>query len=269
MRPPTLVLCAVLLCPGASSWNSSTVWGQTTGAKPDLAVGKKLFQEHCSACHGMEGGGGRGPSLHTPTLKHASDENGLRALIGNGISPQMPPAWYLTEDEVASVAGYVLTLGSVPREKVPGDATRGAALYAQANCGMCHTLAGQGSSVGPDLTEVGARRGATQLRQTLQHPDRTIPDGFLLVEAILPSGDVIRGVRMNEDSFSIQIRDLSGRFYSNDTRNMGADRTFTVTLTTLFLTIGDIISVTDGTDTDCPHLAIFRRYSTFTSGRAG
>jgi cytochrome c oxidase cbb3-type subunit III len=214
MRPRTLVLCAVLLCPGASSWNSSTVWGQTTGAKPDPVVGKKLFQEHCSACHGLEGGGGRGPSLHTPTLKHASDENGLRALIGNGISPQMPPAWYLTEDEVASVAGYVLTLGSVPREKVPGDATRGAALYAQANCGMCHTLAGQGSSVGPDLTEVGARRGATQLRQTLQHPDRTIPDGFLLVEAILPSGDVIRGVRMNEDSFSIQIRDLSGRFYS-------------------------------------------------------
>ena len=96
MRPPTFVLCAVLLCPGASSWNSSTVWGQTTGAKPDPVVGKKLFQEHCSACHGLEGGGGRGPNLHTPTLKHASDENGLRALIGNGISPQMPPAWYLT-----------------------------------------------------------------------------------------------------------------------------------------------------------------------------
>jgi len=65
-----------------------------------------------------------------------------------------------------------------------------------------------------DLTEVGARRGATQLRQTLEHPDRTIPDGFLLVEAVLSSGDAVRGMRINEDSFSIQIRDLSGRFYS-------------------------------------------------------
>jgi hypothetical protein len=52
------------------------------------------------------------------------------------------------------------------------------------------------------------------LRQTLRHPDRTIPDGFLLVEAVLSSGDAIRGIRINEDSFSIQIRDLSGRFYS-------------------------------------------------------
>jgi len=214
MRLPTVVLCAVLLCLGASSWNSSTVRGQTTGVRPDPVVGKKLFQEHCSACHGLEGGGGRGPSLQTPRLKHASDENGLKALIGNGISPEMPGAWYLTDDEIASVAGYVLTLGSVPREKVPGDATHGASVYAQANCGMCHTLAGQGSGVGPDLTEVGARRGATQLRQTLQHPERTIPDGFMFVEAVLSSGDSIQGVRMNEDSFSIQIRDLSGRFYS-------------------------------------------------------
>jgi cytochrome c oxidase cbb3-type subunit III len=214
MRPATLALCAALLCLGATSWNALKVCAQTAGAKPDLVAGKKLFQEQCSACHGLDGGGGRGPSLHTPRLKHASDEKGLRALIGNGISPEMPPAWFLTEDEIATVAGYVLTLGSVPRENVPGDATHGAAVYGRANCGMCHTLAGQGNSVGPDLTEVGARRGASQLRQTLQHPDRTIPDGFLLVEAVLSSGDAIRGMRLNEDSFSIQIRDLSGRFYS-------------------------------------------------------
>jgi putative heme-binding domain-containing protein len=126
----------------------------------------------------------------------------------------MPPAWFLTDDEIANVANYVLTLGSVPREKVPGDATQGASVYERARCGMCHTMAGQGNSLGPDLTEVGARRGASQLRQTLQHPDSTLPDGFLIVEAVLPSSDTIRGIRLNEDSFSIQIRDLSGRFYS-------------------------------------------------------
>jgi hypothetical protein len=41
------------------------------------------------------------------------------------------------------------------------------------------------------------------LRQTLQHPDRTLPDGFLIVDAVLPSSDTIRGIRLNEDSFSI------------------------------------------------------------------
>jgi cytochrome c oxidase cbb3-type subunit 3 len=142
-----------------------------------------------------------------PTLKHASDEKGLRALIGNGISPQMPPAWFLTEDEIASVASYVLTLGSVPREKVPGDpAVRPCTLKPTAICATRwparETVLG--------LTSPRSERDAEQLslRQTLQHPDRTIPDGFLLVEAVLPSGDVIRGMRMNEDSFSIQIRDF-------------------------------------------------------------
>src|SRR5277367_3670805 len=187
MRASTLVLCTVLLCSGFLFWNSAIVSAQTKGANPDPVAGKKLFQEHCSVCHGLDGGGGRGPSLHTPKLKHASDEKGLRALIAGGISPEMPAAWFLTDDEIASVAAYVLTLGSVPREKVPGDATQGAAVYGRVKCGMCHALAGQGNSVGPDLTEVGARRGAGQLRQTLQHPDSTIPDGFMLVDAVMSS----------------------------------------------------------------------------------
>ena len=75
-------------------------------------------------------------------------------------------------------------------------------------------LGGQGNAMGPDLTDIGARRGAGQLRQTLEQPERTIPDGFVVVDAVLVSGNAIKGIRMNEDSFSIQMRDLSGRFYS-------------------------------------------------------
>lgn len=186
----------------------------TAAAKPDPIAGKKLFQENCSTCHGLDGSGGRGPSLHTPRLKHAADEKGLRVLIGNGISPEMPGAWFLTDDEIANAASYVLSLGRIPREIVPGDPANGADVYARSRCAMCHTLAGQGNSIGPDLTEVGARRGAAQLRQTLLHPETTIPEGFLLVEAVTSARDSVQGARMNEDSFSIQIRDFSGRFFS-------------------------------------------------------
>jgi len=214
MRTAILSLCAVLLCPLASTWNWATVSAQSVAAKPDQIAGKTLFQENCSACHGLDGGGGRGPNLHTPKLKHAADEKSLRALIGNGISPDMPAAWFLTDDEVANVASYVLTLGMVPQEKVPGNPVRGAAVYAQAHCDMCHTLGGQGNAGGPDLSDVGARRGAGVLHQTLEHPESTVPESFLLVEAVPLSGSSIRGIRLNEDSFSIQIRDLSGHFYS-------------------------------------------------------
>ncbi len=214
MRPFVLTFCATLLCLLGASWSISTARAQATEATPDPVAGKRLFQEHCSTCHGLDGGGGRGPNLHSPRLKHAADEKALATVIDNGIAPEMPPAWYLSEDEIASVASYVTTLGNVPREKVPGNATHGGEVYAQAGCSACHMLGGRGSSVGPDLSEVGARRGAAQLRLTLRHPDQTIPSWFLLVEAVLPSGRAIRGMRMNEDSFSIQLRDLSGQFWS-------------------------------------------------------
>ena len=209
-----LPLCLLVLCPAVLFRNSGPVWAQTAVAKPDLAAGKKLFEQNCSVCHGLDGGGGRGPSLHTPKLKHASDEKSLRALIDNGIPPDMPAAWFLSEDENASVAAYVLTLGNIPPEKVPGDPEHGAAVFAVSACGMCHTLGGHGGTMGPDLTAIGSRRGAARLRLALEHPERAIPESFLLVEAAPVSGDTVRGIRLNEDSFSIQIRDLRGGLHS-------------------------------------------------------
>ena len=218
MRSASIALCAVLLCLWATFLNSTTLRAQTAAAasdaKPGVSSGRKLFEENCSVCHGLNGGGGRGPNLHNPKLKHASDERALRALIANGIAPEMPAAWFLTDEEIANTAAYVLSLGSIPQEKLPGDPARGAAVYAGKGCNLCHFLGGHGAGVGPDLSDVGSRRGAAQLREALQHPERTIPEGFLLVEAVPLSGDAVEGIRMNEDSFSIQLRDFSGRFFS-------------------------------------------------------
>src|SRR5579863_1283964 len=65
-----------------------------------MESGRKVFESECSVCHGIDGGGGRGPNLRTPRLRHASDEKGLRAVISNGTSTGMPPAWQLTDEEV-------------------------------------------------------------------------------------------------------------------------------------------------------------------------
>ena len=182
--------------------------------KIDTAAGKTIFEGHCSACHGMDGSGGRGPSLHRTHLKHAEDDKELHEIIATGIPPAMPEAWYLTEAEIANVAAYVKTLGNIPSEKIPGDPKKGAEVYAGSGCAMCHVLAGRGNGFGPELTEVGARRGATVLAQTIRHPDQTLPLGFLMIDAVLSTGETIRGVRINEDSFTIQLRDQSGRTHS-------------------------------------------------------
>jgi cytochrome c oxidase cbb3-type subunit III len=182
--------------------------------EPDLAAGKLIFEGRCSLCHGIDGGGGRGPSIRRPKLARAANDEGLKSLIENGIPPEMPGAWFLTKEEIASVAAYVRSLGNVPPEILPGDATRGKAIYARSGCSACHILDGEGSGYGPELTDVGARRGSARLRETLQNPAKTIPENFLLVEATPNSGQSIRGIRLNEDTFSIQLKDQQGRFHS-------------------------------------------------------
>jgi len=185
-----------------------------TSAQPDLAAAKIIFESHCALCHGIDGGGGRGPSLRQPKLLHAPDDDALKSLIENGIPPEMPEAWFLSKEEIANVAAYVRSLGNVPSEILPGDHLRGRAVYSRSGCSACHILNGEGSGYGPELSDVGARRGTAHLRETLQNPGKTIPEKFLFVEAITGSGQTIRGIRLNEDTFSIQLKDQQGRFYS-------------------------------------------------------
>ena len=75
-------------------------------------------------------------------------------------------------------------------------------------------LNGAGGSLGPELDEVGARRSSQRLRQCLLNPGSALPDGFVMVRAVLNDGSVLEGIRVNEDSFTIQLRDLADRFHS-------------------------------------------------------
>jgi putative heme-binding domain-containing protein len=180
---------------------------------PDVAVGRRIFESQCALCHGQTGGGGRGPSLSRPSLDKAPDDEALRTLISEG-SGDMPGAWQLHADEVAAVAAYVRSLGALAPEAVPGDPIRGARVYAARGCAGCHMVAGHGEGFGPELTSVGARRSAAFLRQTVLRPETSLPEGFQYVSAVPASGAAVRGVRVNEDSFSIQLHDAAGRYYS-------------------------------------------------------
>ncbi len=183
-------------------------------AQPDIATGRKIFESQCALCHGQAGTGGRGPSLNRPALDKAPDDQQLRKIISDGIDPEMPGAWQLNEHEVAGVAAYVRTLGTVPPEKLPGDPARGAAVFESKGCANCHIVAGKGEGIGPELSDIGARRNGAFLRQALLKPADSLPRGFLYLAATTSSGATVRGIRVNEDSFTIQLKDVSGHFHS-------------------------------------------------------
>jgi putative heme-binding domain-containing protein len=185
-----------------------------TDTPPDLDSGRKIFESQCALCHGQTGTGGRGPSLNRPKLEKAPDDDALRKVISGGIDPEMPGAWQLTAREVASVAVYVQSLGKVPPELLPGDSQRGARVYDAKGCAGCHMIGGKGEGVGPELTSIGAKRNGAYLRQTLIKPAAALPEGFLYVAAVTTAGQTVRGIRVNEDAFTIQLKDARGQFHS-------------------------------------------------------
>lgn len=194
-------------------------WFAVTAQTPtDLARGEKLYLTQCAMCHGPkgEGGvgeGGRGPVLAKPKLARAPDEDALKLIIRSGIAGTGMPGTRLVNAELRDLAAYVRKLGAVPVVNLPGDAKRGAGLY-QRDCATCHTIAGYGGAFGPDLTGIGASRSPQHLRESLTNPAADFPRDYAFVRVVTRDGKTITGVRVNEDTFSLQFREAKGALHS-------------------------------------------------------
>ena len=190
-------------------------------SEADIAEGAILYQDHCLSCHGVDGGGGKGPDLRRPKYHRAGDDEALLELIRVGIlEAGMPRGWMMNTLERRQVGGYLRSIGRKAAVKLPGDAERGRAVYERQGCSSCHIIQGKGGSLGPELSEVGLRRGAHHLRESILNPGADLPANTAFIEAVSAQGVEIRGLLVNEDVFSIQIRDASNRFHSLDKRRL-------------------------------------------------
>jgi cytochrome c oxidase subunit II len=72
-------------------------------------------------------------------------------------------------------------VGSVAQPTVPeGNAEAGKAVFTEAGCGSCHTVAAAGSSgqVGPNLDEALKGKDAQFIYNSIVNPDAQIAEGF-------------------------------------------------------------------------------------------
>jgi putative heme-binding domain-containing protein len=195
-------------------------------SQSDVAAGKTLYGHLCVTCHGLDGGGGSGPPLNRAKLVNAPDDAALRAIIADGIpSRGMPRVRRTLDHEQRALIAYVRSLGRTAREPSRGNAQNGRALYTKLNCAACHIVKGQGGTLGPELTDIGVQRGPQYLRQALLEPAAVLPNStlrvqgpgyseYLPVRVVMKDGAEVRGIRLNEDLFTIQLRDQSGKFHS-------------------------------------------------------
>lgn len=181
----------------------------------DLATGERLFNAHCAICHSIGGTGGRGPDLTRQPFRRVQTDAELIRAIDRGIpGTEMPRTFAINDDETLQVAAYVRSLGRVDFEPAPGDADRGKELYDANDCATCHIIAGEGRGIGPELTTIGMRRSLDHLKRSIARPGEDVIEEYLFVRAAPHDGDPIEGIRINEDSFTIQLRDINGQFHS-------------------------------------------------------
>ena len=209
-------------------WMLTGLMALMPALSPADETADKLFLTHCAPCHGPKGDGGRGANLAVRRLLHAPDDEALSVVIRDGIPGTQMPGTRMTAEENRALTAYVRGLGNVQQAAAGGDATRGESLFwNKGRCGQCHTVGPRGGRMGPDLTEIGARRSAAYLRQSVLDPEAEVPetfavyrrviflpDNFLQVRVVTAEGKAVAGERLNEDAFSIQIRDYADRICS-------------------------------------------------------
>ncbi len=121
-----------------------------------LAVGERLFMNHCSQCHGSDGGGSKGfPNLtntHGAWLGARTAEHIVQT-VTQGRTGLMPPmaAAVGGEAELSEVAHYVLSLSGSPHNDI--KAFSGKKLFN--TCAACHGVDGKGNKAlgAPNLTD--------------------------------------------------------------------------------------------------------------------
>ncbi len=198
-----LVLVGVALCPLPSDAQTS-----------QIEQGRAIYRSNCAFCHGLTGLGGRGPDLVGGPKKPDSE---VKRIIRNGIPGTTMAAFKsLEEPEMIKLVGFLnhLRASGVGTQKATGDPANGRKMYARHGCSGCHQIGTEGSAYGPDLTRIGGARSVKYLEESITDPSMDIPAEHQGVVVVTKDGQKVTGVRVNEDSFTVQLRVPSQEFRS-------------------------------------------------------
>jgi putative heme-binding domain-containing protein len=232
--PSALLLSLVILTlfyvsPVLAADDRNPLAGDPKAAK----LGEFQFRINCALCHGLGArGGGRGPDLTRAVKKHTHSDAEMFQVISNGIPGTAMPAngtngqgVGMTDEEIWQIITYIRSQEVKAPAQAAGNAGHGKELfYGDANCSTCHMVEGKGGRLGPELTSVGGSRTREAMIDSVRNPSRRLawglteatkefPQEYESVTAMTADRKEIKGVTLNEDSFSVQIMDRDERIH--------------------------------------------------------
>ena len=177
-----------------------------------ISNGGAMFRTRCAGCHGPDARGYLGPDLTGFWAAGGTDDR-MFDIVRRGVpGTEMTPADPLRvlDKDIWQVVAYIRTLGAVPTAAPTGDTGNGERIF-RANCSSCHRVNGRGGELGPDLSRIGSGRPRAGLLGKIRGSSDFIRPGYEPVTLVTREGERIRGVKKNEDEFSIQIMDTRER----------------------------------------------------------
>jgi len=172
---------------------------KTSNLRVSQIAGLTLFEaKECSKCHTT--GATTNPKL-TP-IPNMRDEAWFKQHVQQESKLVLRPAKSkrkqrrVLKDELAALVDYLYTSKAAEKKQIdslPADVRQGAYLVYQNNCLNCHSIAGVGKEVAPDLTYVAHKHGdKTWLIQNLQDPQQFKPESLMPKFDLLPADDLAR-----------------------------------------------------------------------------
>ena len=224
-----LIAMMVLGTTAHSADDRNPLAGDAKAAK----AGEYEFRINCALCHGLGArGGGRGPDLTRAVKKHTHSDAEMFQVVSNGIPGTAMPAngtngqgVGMTDEEIWQIIAYIRSQEVKAPAKPLGNATRGKdQFYGDGNCSLCHMVEGKGGRLGPELTGVGGSRTREAIIDSVRNPSRRLawgltestkefPQEYESVTVVTADGKQIKGVTLNEDSFSVQIMDANEQIH--------------------------------------------------------
>lgn len=182
-----------------------------------VETGRGLFHLTCTACHGKEAQGGRGPDLTRGAFANGDRDSDLFRVITDGV-PGSEMAAYgarINKDNIWRIIAFIRSTSVGASAPLAGDRAHGESLFwGKSGCGNCHSVRSRGNRIGPDLTLVGRQRSAAYLRVALLKPDEDLLPDYQTVTVVMRDGKSLSGIRKALDDFSVQFMDLQGKYYS-------------------------------------------------------
>jgi uncharacterized repeat protein (TIGR03806 family) len=141
----------------------------------------------------------RGAGQMPPLVSHIVDEQAV-TLFRDWIHEMKPEQKFVRDWKMDNL------LPSLDKVKQGRSFDRGRAAFRQTGCIQCHRFAGEGGSVGPDLSGSGRRLSARDLLESIILPSKSIAEGYALTEIKTASGEVVTGRIQREDESLLSIR---------------------------------------------------------------